>query len=77
MVWDNATEFERKFQSWWHLVTFDPNSNTVTAFVLTIALVYNIHPTVALGLNHHRTVLYPLEHKVWARKNGDVEACVT
>ena len=38
VIWDNATEFEKRFQSWWHLVnfTFDPLSNTATAFVLTI-----------------------------------------
>ncbi len=63
--------------------TFDPTSNTATAFEVTVskALVYNIYPIVALGLNHHGTVLYPVEHRVWAMKKGkkwqtiDVKAC--
>ncbi|XP_074875776.1 uncharacterized protein LOC142026553 [Buteo buteo] len=86
VIWDNATKFEREFQSWWCLVnfTYDPTNNKATAFVLTIrnASVYTIYPIVALGLNHHGTVLYPLEHRVWARQNGnkwqtvDVDACV-
>uniref|UniRef100_A0A8D2M0Y0 Uncharacterized protein n=1 Tax=Zonotrichia albicollis TaxID=44394 RepID=A0A8D2M0Y0_ZONAL len=87
IVWDNAIDFERKFQSWWTMVnfTYDPVSNVVTAFVLTIrnATVYVIHPIIALGLNHEKTILYPSEHRVWARKmNGkwqtvNIESCIT
>ncbi|XP_066845245.1 LOW QUALITY PROTEIN: uncharacterized protein [Anser cygnoides] len=87
IVWDNANDFEKKFQSWWTLVnfTYDPIINMATAFVLTIrnATVYVIHPIVALGLNHEETVLYPSEHRTWARmKNGkwqsvNLESCVT
>ena len=86
VIWDNATKFEKEFQSWWYLVnfTYDPISNKATAFVLTIhnASVYTIYPIIALGLNHNGTVLYPLEHRVWAHRNGnkwqtvDVNACV-
>ncbi|XP_042723792.1 LOW QUALITY PROTEIN: uncharacterized protein LOC122177989 [Lagopus leucura] len=85
MVWDNANKFERKFQSWWHLVnfTYDPVTNYVVAFVLTIsnASVYTAHPIIALGLNHDGIILYPTEHRVWAlRKEGkwqtaDVSSC--
>ncbi|XP_058664607.1 uncharacterized protein LOC131560012 [Ammospiza caudacuta] len=70
VVWDNAIDFERKFQSWWTMVnfTYDPVSSVATAFVLTIrnATVYVIHPIIALGLNHEKTILYPSEHRVWA-----------
>uniref|UniRef100_A0A8C3PND6 Uncharacterized protein n=1 Tax=Calidris pygmaea TaxID=425635 RepID=A0A8C3PND6_9CHAR len=86
VIWDNATEFERKFQSWWHLInfTYDSINNKATAFVLTIrdASVYTIYPIIALGLNHNETILYPLEHRVRAQWNGnkwqtvDVDACV-
>ncbi|KAK4811143.1 hypothetical protein QYF61_019774 [Mycteria americana] len=86
VIWDNATKFEKEFQSWWYLVnfTYDPINNKATAFVLTIhnASVYTIYPIIALGLNHNGTVLYPLEHRVWAHRNGnkwqtvDVNACV-
>ncbi|XP_071895524.1 uncharacterized protein [Anas platyrhynchos] len=86
-VWDNANDFEKKFQSWWTLVnfTYDPVVNMATAFVLTIrnATVYVIHPILALGLNHEKTVLYPSEHRTWARmENGkwqsvNLESCVT
>ncbi|XP_042656327.1 uncharacterized protein LOC122154120 [Tyto alba] len=86
-VWDKATNFERKFQSWWTMVnfTYDPTTNTATAFVLTIrnATVYVIHPIIALGLNHKDTVLYPSEHRAWARKVNEkwqtvnVESCIT
>ncbi|KAK4811160.1 hypothetical protein QYF61_019791 [Mycteria americana] len=86
VIWDNATKFEKEFQSWWYLAnfTYDPINNKATAFVLTIhnASVYTIYPIIALGLNHNGTVLYPLEHRVWAHRNGnkwqtvDVNACV-
>ncbi|XP_076194341.1 uncharacterized protein LOC143160464 [Aptenodytes patagonicus] len=86
VIWDNATKFEKEFQSWWYLVnfTFDPINNKATAFVLTIhnASVYTIYPIIALGLNHNGTILYPSEHRVWAQQNGnkwqtvDVNACV-
>lgn len=72
VVWDSATDFERDFQSWWTMVnfTYNPTTNTATAFVLTIrnATVHAIHPIVALGLNHKESVLYPSEHRVWAWK---------
>ena len=75
VTWDNTTKFEREFQSWWHLVnfTYNPTNSKATAFVLTIrnASVYTIYPIIALGLNHHGTVLYPLEHRVWAQQNGN------
>ncbi|XP_030921224.1 uncharacterized protein LOC115949082 [Geospiza fortis] len=63
IVWDNAIDFERKFQSWWTMVnfTYDPVSNVATAFVL----------------------LYPSEHRMWARKVNEkwqtvnLESCIT
>ncbi|XP_076185054.1 uncharacterized protein LOC143156043 [Aptenodytes patagonicus] len=86
VIWDNATKFEKEFQSWWYLVnfTYDPINNKATAFVLTIhnASVYTIYPIIALGLNHNGAILYPLEHRVWAQQNGnkwqtvDVSTCV-
>ncbi|XP_042660771.1 uncharacterized protein LOC116964869 [Tyto alba] len=86
-VWDEATNFERRFQSWWTMVnfTYDSTTNMATAFVLTIrnATVYVIHPIIALGLNHEDTVLYPSEHRAWARKENEkwqtvnVESCIT
>lgn len=85
-MWDNATKFEKEFQSWWYLVnfTYDPINNRATAFVLTIheTSVYTIYPIVELGLNHNRTVLYPLENRVWAQQIGnkwqtvDIGTCV-
>ncbi|XP_063177384.1 uncharacterized protein LOC134508994 isoform X1 [Chroicocephalus ridibundus] len=87
VIWDNAIEFERKFQSWWYLVnfTYDPTESKATAFVLTIrnASVYTIYPIIALGLNHHGAILHPVEHRVWAQQNEnkwqtvDVEACIS
>ncbi|XP_074021302.1 uncharacterized protein [Numenius arquata] len=75
IIWDNAGEFGRKFQSWWHLVnfTYDSINSKATAFVLTIhdASVYTIYPIIALGLNHNGTIVYPLEHRVWAQWNGN------
>ncbi|XP_074424622.1 uncharacterized protein LOC141735547 [Larus michahellis] len=87
VIWDNAIEFEKKFQSWWYLVnfTYDPIESKATAFVLTIrnALVYTIYPIIALGLNHQGAILYPIEHRVRAQQNEnkwqtvDVDACVS
>ncbi|XP_054666927.1 uncharacterized protein LOC129199870 [Grus americana] len=75
IVWDSATDFEKELQSWWSLVnfTYDPVTNTATTFVLTIsnATIYSIYPIVALGLNHNGTILYPSEHRVWARKMNE------
>ncbi|XP_074703747.1 uncharacterized protein LOC141933198 [Strix aluco] len=72
IIWDSATNFEKKLQSWWNLVnfTYDPITNTATTFILTIynATIYQIYPIIALGLNHNGTILYPSEHRVWARK---------
>lgn len=86
IIWDNANDFEKKLQSWWNLVnfTYDPTTNMVTAFVLTIrnAIIYEIHPIVALGINLGGTLLYPLEHRAWARKvknewqTVDLESCI-
>lgn len=86
-VWNNATKLEKKLQSWWTLVnfTYDPITNTTTAFVLAIrnATVYMIHPIVALGLNYEGTVFYPSEHRVWARmvkekwQTVNLESCIT
>ena len=86
-VWDNANDFEKKFQSLWTLVncTYDPIVNMATAFMLIIrnATVYVIHLIIALGLNLEKTVLYPSEHRTWARmENGkwqsvNLESCVT
>lgn len=55
-----------------------------TAFVLTIrnATVYVIHPIIVIGLNHEKTILYPSEHRVWARKMSEkwhtvnLESCI-
>lgn len=67
IIWDNATDFEREFQSWWDLVnfTYNPITNTATAFVLTIrnASVRLIFPIFALGLNYDGAILYPSEHR--------------
>ncbi|XP_053789840.1 uncharacterized protein LOC128783219 [Vidua chalybeata] len=75
IVWDSATDFERDFQSWWNLVnfTYDPNTNTATAFVLTKgnASVHLIFPIIALGLNHDGATFYPSEHREWARQIND------
>lgn len=87
IVWDNANNLERKLQSWWTLVnfTYDPTTEMATAFVLTIrnAIIYTIHPIIALGLNNEGAVLYPSEHRAWARMmNGkwqtvNLESCAT
>uniref|UniRef100_A0A8D2P6W1 Envelope glycoprotein n=1 Tax=Zosterops lateralis melanops TaxID=1220523 RepID=A0A8D2P6W1_ZOSLA len=86
IVWDNANYFEREFQSWWKLVnfTYNPNTNTVTAFVLTIsnASVHLIFPIIALGINHDGAILYPSKHREWARQTGEkwqtinLESCI-
>ncbi|KAK4818868.1 hypothetical protein QYF61_021073 [Mycteria americana] len=88
VIWDNATKFEKEFQSWWYLVnyfTYDPINNKATAFVLTIhnASKYTIYPIrIVLGLNHNGTIFCPLEHRVWAQRNRnkwqtvDVNACI-
>ena len=72
IIWDSTTDFERKLQSWWNLVnfTYDPITNTATAFVLTVhnTTIYQIYPVISLKLNHNGTILYPSEHRVWARK---------
>lgn len=85
IIWEKATAFEREFQSWWYLGNFthNPIDNKATAFVVTIqnASVKTIYPIVALGLNHNGTVLYPLEHRVWAQRDNnkwqtvEVDAC--
>ncbi|KAK4807908.1 hypothetical protein QYF61_011773 [Mycteria americana] len=75
VIWDNATEFEKEFQSWWYPVnfTYDPTDGKATAFVLTIrnASVYAIYPIIALGLNPNGAMRYPLEHRVRAQQNGN------
>jgi len=86
IIWDNATIFEREFQSCWQIAnfTYNPTNTKATAFVLTIsnASVYTIYPVIASGLNHSGTVLYPVEHRVWAQQKEnkwqavDVAACV-
>lgn len=71
-IWDNASEFEKEFQSQWQLVNFTCHSegDKIGAFVLTThdASVYTIYPIITLGLNHNGTILYPLEHRVWAHQ---------
>ncbi|XP_069631692.1 uncharacterized protein [Haliaeetus albicilla] len=86
IIWDSATDFEKERQSWWNLVnfTYDPVTNLATISVLTIynATIYQIYPIIALGLNHNGTILYPSEHRVWARKVDEkwqtvnLESCI-
>lgn len=86
IVWDSATEFARELQSWWTLVnfTYDPITNMATIFVLTMhnASIYIIYLIIALGLNHNEAILYPFEHRVWARKMDEkwqtvnLESCI-
>ena len=75
VVWDSATDVERKLQSWWKLVnfTYNPTINIATTIVLTIshASVNVIYPIIALGLNQNGAILYPFEHRVWAQKVGE------
>ncbi|XP_068280354.1 uncharacterized protein [Nyctibius grandis] len=87
IVWDKATELERELQSWWTLVnfTYDSSTNTAITFVLTIrnSSISLLYPIIALGLNHNGTVLYPSEHRAWARKINknwqtvNLDSCIT
>ncbi|XP_061873044.1 uncharacterized protein LOC133628652 isoform X2 [Colius striatus] len=87
VVWNSATNLEKELQSWWTLVnfTYDPITDTATAFVLTVcnASIYVIHPIIALGLNHNRTVLCPSEHRTWTQmvhgkwQTVNLEPCIT
>lgn len=38
VIWDNANEFEKEFQSWWQVVnfTYNPTNQSATAFALAI-----------------------------------------
>jgi len=67
-IWDNATEFEREFQSWQQLVTFpyDPTDSKATAFVVTVlkASAHTMHPATAPGPSHQGTVLRPSEQSM-------------
>lgn len=60
VIWHNATKFERKFQSLWHLVNFTDNPTTKKASVFILmtcnASVYTIYLVIALGLNHYGTI---------------------
>ncbi|XP_064007761.1 uncharacterized protein LOC135179645 isoform X2 [Pogoniulus pusillus] len=86
IVWDAATEKERQLQAWWRLVNFthDQVLNAVIAHVLTVAEAHieKVYPIVALGVNTNGSVVYPLEHRMWARVWGgkwqsvDLEACI-
>lgn len=86
VIWDNGIKLERKFQSWWYPVnfTYDPTGSTAPAFMVTIcnALVNDTHPIIAPGLNHDGAVLYPLEHRLQAQKDGnqwqriDINTCI-
>ncbi|XP_068023774.1 uncharacterized protein [Melanerpes formicivorus] len=86
IVWDAATEKERQLQAWWRLVNFthDQGRNAVIAHVLTVAEAHieKVYPIVALGVNTNGSVVYPLEHRMWARVSGgrwqsvDLEACI-
>jgi len=86
VIWENATEFEKNFQSWWKLLnfTYNPFNNIATAFVLTIseATIYDIYPTVALGIFLNGTLVHTLEHEKWTRQSKNrlltvnVETCI-
>nr|XP_010297308.1 PREDICTED: uncharacterized protein LOC104632952 [Balearica regulorum gibbericeps] len=86
IVWDAATEKERQLQAWWRLVNFthDQVLNAVIAHVLTVAEAHieKVYPIVALGVNTNGSVVYPLEHRMWARvsrgkwQSVDLEACI-
>ncbi|XP_066405256.1 uncharacterized protein [Molothrus aeneus] len=86
IVWDAATEKERQLQAWWRLVNFthDQALNAVIAHVLTVAeaRIEKVYPIVALGVNTNGSVVYPLEHRMWARVSDgrwetvDLEACI-
>ncbi|XP_067153359.1 uncharacterized protein [Apteryx mantelli] len=86
IVWDAATEKERQLQAWWRLVNFthDQVLNAVIAYVLTVedATIEKVYPIVALGINTNESVVYPLDHRMWARVSDkkwqtvDLEACI-
>ncbi|XP_059701393.1 uncharacterized protein LOC132326766 [Haemorhous mexicanus] len=86
IVWDAATEKERQLQAWWRLVNFthDQALNAVVAHVLTVAeaRIEKVYPIVALGVNTNGSVVYPLDHRMWARVSDgrwetvDLEACI-
>ncbi|KAK4818000.1 hypothetical protein QYF61_004113 [Mycteria americana] len=86
IVWDAATEKERQLQAWWRLVNFthDQVLNAVIAHVLTVAeaRIEKVYPIVALGVNTNGSVVYPLDHRMWARvsdgkwQSVDLEACI-
>ncbi|NP_001159385.1 uncharacterized protein LOC422926 [Gallus gallus] len=86
IVWDAATEKERQLQAWWRLVNFthDQVLNSVIAHVLTVveARIEKVYPIVALGINTNGSVVYPLDHRMWARvsdrkwQSVDLEACI-
>lgn len=44
MIWNNATKFEKEFQSWWYLLnfTYDSINKKAISFVLTIWLFWHI-----------------------------------
>jgi len=73
VIWQNVTQFEKNFQSWWKLLnfTYNPFNNIATAFVLTIseATVYDIYPIVTLRIFLNGTLVHPLEHEKWARQS--------
>lgn len=86
IVWDAATDKERQLQAWWRLVNFthDQVLDAVIAFVLTVAeaRIEKVYPIVALGVNTNGSVVYPLDHRMWARvsdkkwQSVDLEACI-
>uniref|UniRef100_A0A8C3RGZ0 Uncharacterized protein n=1 Tax=Cyanoderma ruficeps TaxID=181631 RepID=A0A8C3RGZ0_9PASS len=86
IVWDAATEKERQLQAWWRLVNFthDQALNAVIAHVLTVAeaRIEKVYPIVALGVNTNGSVVYPMDHRMWARVSDgkwqtvDLEACI-
>ncbi|KAM4673958.1 uncharacterized protein AAGF69_002726 [Amazona ochrocephala] len=86
IVWDAATEKERQLQAWWRLVNFthDQVLNAVITYVLTVteARIEKVYPVVALGVNTNGSVVYPLDHRMWARvsdgkwQSVDLEACI-
>lgn len=86
IVWDAATDKERHLQAWWRLVNFthDQVLDAVIAYVLTVAeaRIEKVYPIVALGVNTNGSVVYPLDHRMWARvsdkkwQSVDLEACI-
>lgn len=58
--------------------------NWEASFLVLLTSVYAIYlniPIIALGLNHNGAILYPIEHRVWAQRDGnrwqtvDVSSC--